>query len=291
MDAQARRARRAERARRARRWRLMGLAAVILALVVAGGAVAALVRRGRDEGASAATTAPGPAASTPAVPATTTAATTAPEPAAPSDGGPSAQEQEAAVATVRQVGVPLYRTPGRAGKVVALTFDDGPGPYSQTTVATLERYGMRATFFLCGKSVVRFPKDPAIEATVAAMGDHTWNHPYLPGLPAAEMTERDHPHPGDRREDLRRAGAGVPLAVRSPHARDRRDRRAPRDDPGAVERRERRLGGRGVAADAHHDRGDPRAGRHRALPREPGPDPEGHQPADPLDEEARAGAR
>ena len=52
---------------------------------------------------------------------------------------------------------------------------------------TLEKYGMRATFFLCGKSVVQFPKDPAIEATVAAMGDHSWNHAYLPGLPAAEM--------------------------------------------------------------------------------------------------------
>ncbi len=52
---------------------------------------------------------------------------------------------------------------------------------------TLKKYDMRATFFLCGKSVVRFPEDPAIEATVAAMGDHSWNHPYLPGLSAAEV--------------------------------------------------------------------------------------------------------
>ncbi len=87
------------------------------------------------------------------------------------------------------MGLPLYRTPGRAGKVVALTFDDGPGPYSRTTVETLREHGMRATFFLCGSSVVRYPDDPAVEATVAAMGEHTWNHPELPTLGAAQARD------------------------------------------------------------------------------------------------------
>jgi peptidoglycan-N-acetylglucosamine deacetylase len=105
-------------------------------------------------------------------------------------GAPTPAEQQAAVAAVRAVGVPLYRTPGRAGKVVALTFDDGPGPYSRTTVETLRHYGMRGTFFLCGTSVERYPDDPAVETTVAALGDHTWDHPALPDLsPAAVRSE------------------------------------------------------------------------------------------------------
>lgn len=188
IDPGARRARRAEQARRARRRRLIGAAAVVVVLVAAGAAVAALMAGGGggDTTAAVATTGSASASTSPAstsVPATATA----PASAVSSGDAPTAEEQAAAVARVRKAGLPLYRTPGKGGGIVALTFDDGPGPYTQKTVATLTQYGMRATFFLCGKSVVRYPDDPAIEATVAAMGDHSWNHPVLPALPVAEM--------------------------------------------------------------------------------------------------------
>jgi peptidoglycan/xylan/chitin deacetylase (PgdA/CDA1 family) len=185
MDPEARRARRAERARRTRRRRLIALATVLVVLAGAGAAVALHGGAGTPAPASAgATSGTTPA---PAAPAATSPATPAhrSQPPPP-DALPTAAAQAAAVAAVQRVGVPIYRTPGRAGKVVALTFDDGPGPYSETTVATLKRSGMRATFFLCGKEVARFPGAPAAEATVAAMGDHTWNHVSLPALPAAE---------------------------------------------------------------------------------------------------------
>ncbi len=187
MDPDARRARRAEQARRARRRRLIGAAVFVVVLVAAGGAVAALMAGGGggDTTAAVATTSSTPASASPASTSAPTTAT-APASAGPSGDAPTAQEQAAAVARVRKVGLPLYRTPGKGGNVVALTFDDGPGPYTQKTVATLKQYGMRATFFLCGKSVVRYPEDPAIEATVAAMGDHSWNHPVLPDLSASE---------------------------------------------------------------------------------------------------------
>jgi peptidoglycan-N-acetylglucosamine deacetylase len=182
LDAEGRRARREERARRAWRRRLIGIATVVLALVAACGAIAALVRGGGRRPVDT------PAAiSAPSVRTTAPAATAASAPAAHSGDVPSAREQSEALARVRRVGVPLYRTPGAAGKVVALTFDDGPGPYSETTVRTLARYGMRATFFLCGTAVAQFPETPAIEATVGAMGDHSWSHAFLPGLPAATM--------------------------------------------------------------------------------------------------------
>jgi peptidoglycan/xylan/chitin deacetylase (PgdA/CDA1 family) len=59
---------------------------------------------------------------------------------------------------------------------VALTFDDGPHP--QGTEAVLEilaRAGARATFFLVGEQVVRFP---ALAAEVAAAGHEVAVHGY-----------------------------------------------------------------------------------------------------------------
>jgi peptidoglycan/xylan/chitin deacetylase (PgdA/CDA1 family) len=160
--------------------------------VAAGAGIAQLAGRGHRSPAAGEPGATATAATTAAV--TTAAVTTAPPRTAPAPeteppAAPTPAQQVAAVEAVRAVGVPLYRTPGNAGKVVALTFDDGPGPYSATTVETLRRYGMRATFFLCGSSVVRFPDDPAREASVAAMGDHTWNHLELPRLGAARARD------------------------------------------------------------------------------------------------------
>ena len=39
--------------------------------------------------------------------------------------------------------------PGK--KVVYLTFDDGPGPYTQKLLDILDKYGVKATFFVCGQ--------------------------------------------------------------------------------------------------------------------------------------------
>ena len=39
------------------------------------------------------------------------------------------------------------------GKVIALTFDDGPGPYTAQLLDILEQYGAKATFFLIGSKV------------------------------------------------------------------------------------------------------------------------------------------
>ena len=212
MDPEARRARRAERARQARRRRLIGGAVVLAVLIAAGGAIAAIVSGGGDDSPTAAVTTTQPTTSTAAT-TTAPATTTVPETTTPSGDAPTAEQQAAAVAKVREVGVPLYKTPGKGGNIVALTFDDGPGPYSQKTVATLKQYGMRATFFLCGKSVVRYPDDPAIEATVAAMGDHSWNHPVLPDLPVAEMKSEI-----SRTKAIVEKTSGAPVQVfRSPY--------------------------------------------------------------------------
>ena len=72
-----------------------------------------------------------------------------------------------------------------AGKrVIALTFDDGPGPYTPAVLSVLEQYHVPATFFEIGEEVARYPQ---FAKMVAAAGypveDHTWSHPDLTTLP------------------------------------------------------------------------------------------------------------
>ncbi|WP_410616519.1 polysaccharide deacetylase family protein [Amycolatopsis sp. lyj-109] len=69
---------------------------------------------------------------------------------------------------------------------VALTFDDGP--YPETTPALLAALaGTRATFFLWGEHAAAHPDlVRAIAAAGHAIGNHTWTHPRLTTLPAAD---------------------------------------------------------------------------------------------------------
>ena len=46
----------------------------------------------------------------------------------------------------------VNRGPADAGRRIALTFDDGPGPLTDAYLDVLEHYGVRATFFLVGEA-------------------------------------------------------------------------------------------------------------------------------------------
>lgn len=64
---------------------------------------------------------------------------------------------------------------------IALTFDDGPNPaVTPQLLELLDRYSVRATFFLIGKFVRRFP-ELALEIFVRGhlLGNHTESHPNL----------------------------------------------------------------------------------------------------------------
>lgn len=52
--------------------------------------------------------------------------------------------------TERVVEVAQPETVYPEGKVIYLTFDDGPGPYTDDLLALLDKYGIKATFFVCG---------------------------------------------------------------------------------------------------------------------------------------------
>jgi peptidoglycan/xylan/chitin deacetylase (PgdA/CDA1 family) len=111
------------------------------------------------------------------------------------------------------LGHPVY-CGGRRGRDIALTFDDGPGPNTRFALRLLRRNHARATFFIVGMELQRFPRMPRREATIAAIGDHTWTHPMLTKLsiPAVRSeVERT------KQAAAQAAGVGVTL-FRPPYA-------------------------------------------------------------------------
>ncbi len=86
--------------------------------------------------------------------------------------------EQAALGRLVQLGLPVY-CGGSRRRAVALTFDDGPGPYSRLAVRILRRAGARATFFLVGRKLAYFPEIPRLERSLAVLADHTWTHPNL----------------------------------------------------------------------------------------------------------------
>ena len=97
-------------------------------------------------------------------------------------------------------------------KVIALTFDDGPGPYTAHLLDVLDQYGAKATFFLIGSkvssqaNVVR-----SIHARGHQLGNHSWSHPELPKLPVDQIAGEI-----DRTNEAIRQATGVTPAILRP---------------------------------------------------------------------------
>jgi peptidoglycan/xylan/chitin deacetylase (PgdA/CDA1 family) len=64
---------------------------------------------------------------------------------------------------------------------IALTFDDGPNePYTSEILDILKKYNIKATFFVLGKNVERYPDTAKrIVEEGHVIGNHTYDHPYL----------------------------------------------------------------------------------------------------------------
>ena len=104
--------------------------------------------------------------------------------------------------------------PATGNKVIALTFDDGPGPYTAHLLDILDQYGAKATFFLIGSkvsgqaSVVR-----SIQARGHQLGNHSWSHPELPKLSVDQIAGEI-----DRTNEAIRQATGVkPSILRPPY--------------------------------------------------------------------------
>jgi polysaccharide deacetylase family sporulation protein PdaB len=66
-------------------------------------------------------------------------------------------------------------------KVIALTFDDGPNPtYTPKILDLLKKYKAKATFFVIGEHVVKYPQIARREVLEGHdIGNHTFTHKYL----------------------------------------------------------------------------------------------------------------
>jgi peptidoglycan-N-acetylglucosamine deacetylase len=89
---------------------------------------------------------------------------------------------------LRAEGKVVQRTGARPGGMVALTFDDGPGPDTSGVLEELQREHAVATFFVIGS---RAKEDPATVRTLyeagMEIGNHTWTHPQLARLGASKQ--------------------------------------------------------------------------------------------------------
>ena len=72
----------------------------------------------------------------------------------------------------------VWRIQVRGKKVAYLTFDDGPVPEATPRVLEiLERYGVKATFFMVGDNARRYPRlYEAVKAAGHSIGNHTMHH-------------------------------------------------------------------------------------------------------------------
>jgi peptidoglycan/xylan/chitin deacetylase (PgdA/CDA1 family) len=104
--------------------------------------------------------------------------------------------------------------------VVALTFDDGPSPYTAQVLDILARYQVQATFFVIGMNVEKYPDlVRRIVSEGHAIGNHTYSHPLLGPVESPSRFQREL----DRADLAIQAATGVrtrlfrpPRGLRSP---------------------------------------------------------------------------
>lgn len=98
-------------------------------------------------------------------------------------------------------------------KCVALTFDDGPGPYTARLLHMLRKYGAKATFFVVGQMVAADRERTLIRIVEDGheLGNHTWSHPDLTAVPGDVLH-----HQFRRTQDLVERLTGLRMTLMRP---------------------------------------------------------------------------
>ena len=87
---------------------------------------------------------------------------------------------------------PGGRYPALAGdkKMIYLTFDDGPGAYTEQILDILKKYNVHAVFFLVGRNMTVYPNTvKRIKAEGHTIGNHSYTHVDLSKLSDAGITD------------------------------------------------------------------------------------------------------
>jgi peptidoglycan/xylan/chitin deacetylase (PgdA/CDA1 family) len=104
-------------------------------------------------------------------------------------------------------GVPRHR-------VVALTFDDGPSPYTPQIIRILVKMRVPATFFVVGQQLTDFSSALRDELRHGfSIGDHTENHAFMDRLSKSGQYKQIH----DAAARIVRLGAPFPRLFRPPY--------------------------------------------------------------------------
>jgi peptidoglycan-N-acetylglucosamine deacetylase len=131
-------------------------------------------------------------------------------------GAPPPSEEQALRASVSSVlaYTPFVRQGTTSKPEVALTFDDGPGPYTPQILSVLERFHAHATFFAIGRMERWFATSTQREiADGDVVGDHTETHPMLAQLSPRDQREQL----VEQIERVELAGAPRPNLFRPPY--------------------------------------------------------------------------
>jgi len=76
-------------------------------------------------------------------------------------------------------------------RLLAITFDDGPGPYTEGLLDALAERNVKATFFMVGNLAKRYPDLVARMAEEGhQLGNHTWDHSDLSKLSSARIKDK-----------------------------------------------------------------------------------------------------
>ncbi|MDX9783015.1 MAG: polysaccharide deacetylase family protein [Bacteroidales bacterium] len=110
----------------------------------------------------------------------------------------------------------IYPKVNTRQKVIALTFDDGPSPKTDTVLTILNNNNIKATFFLTGNSLHHyFSETERIVALGHEIGNHTYSHKRLVFRSyktiASEIEKTD--------SLIRKAGYKGDIHFRPPHAK------------------------------------------------------------------------
>lgn len=93
--------------------------------------------------------------------------------------------------TMLPVGALAAALNSTGGKLIAITFDDGPGQYTDKLIDGLNKLGAKATFFMVGRSVSGY-SDTVRKAYLSGhqIGCHSWDHPELTSLSSSAVEKQ-----------------------------------------------------------------------------------------------------
>ncbi len=82
----------------------------------------------------------------------------------------------------------VYDPEKNASRMLALTFDDGPGAHTGELLDLLKQYGAKATFFLQGVNIEQYGGDAIVRMAAEGhlIGNHSYDHPNMLKLSAED---------------------------------------------------------------------------------------------------------